>query len=127
MCDASHRTGQWFISNTVHHFHGLERTKRPLIQLLVLFNKHRGITSKSKYMVKYSDLPSTIRPVPHSQELPVAEPLEYLTFSDDSSDSDEDHRQQERGNVDCDLIFVASCSSSEPHLLYKEAGYETQV
>jgi hypothetical protein len=86
-------------------------------QLLVLINKHRGITFKSRYMVKYPDLPSTIRPVSHSQELPVAEPLEYQTFSDDNSDSDENHRQQEQGNVDCDLTFVPRCSSPEPHLL----------
>jgi hypothetical protein len=68
-------------------------------------------------MVKYRDLPSAIKPVPHRQELPVAEPLEYQTFSDDNSDSDENHIQQEQGNVDCDMIFVARCSSSEPHLL----------
>jgi len=75
------------------------------------------LTSKSKRTVKYPDLPFTIRPVLHHKELPVAEPLEYLTFSDDNSASDEDHRQQERGNADCDLISEASCSSSEPHLL----------
>jgi hypothetical protein len=72
-------------------------------------------TSKSKHTVKYTDLPSTIRSVLHSKELPVREPLEYLTFSDDNSASDEDHRQQEQGNADCDL--EASCSSTERHLL----------
>jgi len=40
-----------------------------------------------------------------------------MIFTNDNSDSGEDHRQQERGNADCDLIFEASCSSSEPHLL----------
>ena len=75
------------------------------------------LTSKSKHPVKYPDLPSTIRSVLHCKELPVAEPLEYPTFSDDNSSSDEDHKQQERGNADCDLVFEASCSSSEPHLL----------
>ena len=49
--------------------------------------------------------------------LPVSELLENLTFSDDNSDSDKDHRQQEGDNVDCNLTFEASCSSSEPHLL----------
>jgi len=44
-------------------------------------------------------------------------PLENLTFSSDSSDSDEDHRQQEGDTVDCYLTFEASCSSSGPHLL----------
>ena len=40
-----------------------------------------------------------------------------LTFSDDSSNSDEDHGQQEEDNVDCDPTFEARCSSSEHHLL----------
>jgi hypothetical protein len=40
-----------------------------------------------------------------------------LTFSDDNSNSDEDHGQQEGENVDCDPTFEASCSSSESHLL----------
>ena len=38
------------------------------------------------------------------------------SFSDDNSDSD-DHGQQEWDNVDCDLTFEASSSSSEPSLL----------
>jgi hypothetical protein len=76
-----------------------------------------GIASKSKHTVKYPDFPSAIRPVPHSEVLPVPKPPEKRTFSDDSSDSDEVHGQQEGDNVDCDLTFEASSSSSEPHLL----------
>jgi hypothetical protein len=67
--------------------------------------------------VKYPDFPSAIRPVPHSEELFVPKPPENLTFSDDSSDSNEVHGQQEGDNVDCDPTFEASCSSSESHLL----------
>jgi hypothetical protein len=40
-----------------------------------------------------------------------------LTFSDDSSNSDEDHGQQEEDNFDCDPTFEARCSSSEHQLL----------
>jgi hypothetical protein len=76
-----------------------------------------GITSKSKHTVNYPDLPSTMRPVPHSEELPVPKPLEILTFNDDNSDSDKDRRQQERDKTDCNLTFEASCSSSELHLI----------
>ena len=94
MCDASHRAGQWFTTNAVSHSSGIEGTKRPLIQLLLLFNKHNRDQFKSKHMVKYPHLPSAIRPVPHSKELPVVQPLGNLTFSDDNSDSDY-HRQQE--------------------------------
>jgi hypothetical protein len=77
----------------------------------------KEITSNSRLSVKYPDLPSAVRPVPHSEKLPLPNPLENLTFSDDNSDSDEDHRQQEGDNVDCYLTFEAVCSSSEPHLL----------
>jgi hypothetical protein len=58
-----------------------------------------------------------MRPVPHSKELPVTKPPENPTFSDDNSDSDEDHGQYKGDNVDCDPTFKASCSPSEPHLL----------
>jgi hypothetical protein len=66
--------------------------------------------------VKYPDLPSAMRPVQNSEELPVPK-TENLTFRDDNSDSGEDHGQQERVYVDCNPTFDASCSSSEPHLL----------
>jgi hypothetical protein len=39
-------------------------------------------------------------------------PLENLISTDDNSDFDKGHRQQEGDNVDCDLKFEASCSSS---------------
>ena len=79
--------------------------------------KITGIASKFKRTVKYQDLLSTIRSVPHSEEVPAPKPPENLTFSDVNSNSDEDHGEQERDNVGCDLTFEASCSSSEPHLL----------
>jgi hypothetical protein len=40
-----------------------------------------------------------------------------LTFSDDNSNSHEDHGQQEGDNVDCNPTFKASCFLSEPCLL----------
>ena len=55
-------------------------------------------------------------PVPHSVELPP-KPPENLTFSNDVSDYDDEHRQQEGKNVCCDPTFDASCFSPEPHLL----------
>jgi hypothetical protein len=67
--------------------------------------------------VKYPDFPFAMRPVPHSGEFPVLKPTENLTFSDNNSDSEKNHGQQEGENADCDPTFEASCSSSEPHLL----------
>ena len=67
--------------------------------------------------MKYPDLPSAVRPVPHKDELPVTEPPENLTFSDGNSDSVENLVEQEGDNVACDPTFEANCSSSEPHPL----------
>jgi len=52
-----------------------------------------GITSKFKQTMKYPDLPSAMRTVPHRTELLV--PKLPLIFSDDNSDSDENRDQQE--------------------------------
>jgi hypothetical protein len=60
--------------------------------------------------VKYPGFPSAVRLVPDSL-------WKNLTSGDDRSDSAEDHGQQEGDNVDCDLTFEASCSSSNPILL----------
>jgi hypothetical protein len=34
----------------------------------------RGITSKSKHIVKYPNVPSAMRPVPHNEVLPIPKP-----------------------------------------------------
>ena len=67
--------------------------------------------------MKYSYWSSAIRPVPQGEELPVPKPPENRTFSNDSSDSDEHHGQQEEENVNFFPTFEASCFSCEPHLL----------
>jgi hypothetical protein len=66
--------------------------------------------------VKYPDMPSAMRPVPHKEEFPVPEPPENLTFSDGNYDSD-DYGQQEGDNGACDPTFEATCSSFKTHLL----------
>jgi hypothetical protein len=49
----------------------------------------------------------------------LPKPLDNLTFSDDNSDSDKDHEQQEGDSVEYDPTFEASCSSSQLNLLTK--------
>jgi len=51
-----------------------------------------GVTAKSKHTVRYPSLPSTMRPVPHSAELPVPKPPTNMKLSYSGS-SDEDVRQ----------------------------------
>ena len=87
---------------------------KPLIRFL-LSTKITGIIHTVKYLL----LSSAIRPVPHIAVLPVPSPPD-MTFSDDNSDYDEGHGQQEGEYSDCDPLFGASCTLSEPHLLTKE-------
>jgi len=41
-----------------------------------------GVTAKSKHTAQYPNLPSAMRPVPHSTELPVPKPPTNTTLSD---------------------------------------------
>jgi len=47
-----------------------------------------GISSKSKYMVTYPNLPSSMRPVQHSDQLPVPKPPNNITMGKDNSDAE---------------------------------------
>ncbi|UYV66554.1 hypothetical protein LAZ67_4002056 [Cordylochernes scorpioides] len=67
-----------------------------------------GITSKSRHTVEYPDLPSAMKPVPHSDILPVPQPPENVIFSDD--DSDRREQQWDDTNFEAGAL-------SEPHLL----------
>ncbi|UYV77585.1 hypothetical protein LAZ67_15001631 [Cordylochernes scorpioides] len=70
--------------------------------------KTTGITSKSRHTVEYPDLPSAMRPVPHSDILPVPQPPENVIFSDDDSD----RREQQWDDTNFEVGAL-----SEPHLL----------
>jgi hypothetical protein len=71
--------------------------------------------------VKSQDRPSATKPFPHRYEFSVPNRPENPTFSDDNSDSGEDHGSK---NVDWDPTFEASFFSSEPHLLTQEDSSE---
>ncbi|UYV84430.1 hypothetical protein LAZ67_X002144 [Cordylochernes scorpioides] len=64
------------------------------------------ITSKSRHTVEYPDLPSAMRPVPHSDILPVPQPLENVIFSDD--DSDRQENQVDDTNFEADNLGSVS-------------------
>lgn len=49
------------------------------------------ISSKSKNMVIYQNLPPSVRLAPHSDKLPVSEPPNNVTIDEDNSDADEFH------------------------------------
>jgi len=75
-----------------------------------------GVTAKSKHAVQNPNLPSAMRPVPHSAELPVPKPPTNVTLSDSES-SDEDVGQANNNTDCCDPTFAGASSSNEPHLL----------
>jgi len=74
-----------------------------------------SVTAKSKHTVQYPNLPSAMRPVPHSAELPLPKPPTNMALSDSVS-SDEDVGQA-NNSMDCDPTFVGAISSNELHLL----------
>jgi len=70
---------------------------------------------KSIYTLQYTILPSAMRPIPQSAELPVPKPPTNMMLSEsESSDADVG---QDINNKDCDLTFGGGSSSNEPHLL----------
>jgi hypothetical protein len=90
------------------------KTTHPIV---MLFNKHNTYHFQILPHTEISKFPICIRPVPHSEDFVCAKLPGKSEFSDDNSNSDEDHGQQEGKNVDCDPTFEASFSSSESHLL----------
>jgi hypothetical protein len=63
-----------------------------------------AVTVKPKHTVQYLNLPSAMRPVPHSAWLSVAKPPTNMTLSDRES-SDEDVGQA-NNNMYCDPTFA---------------------
>ncbi|GFW82271.1 hypothetical protein TNCV_3817521 [Trichonephila clavipes] len=58
-----------------------------------------------------------MRPVPHSEELPIPKPSQHVTLDKDRSDSDKSKEEEE--TVCGYTTFEPSCSS-DPHLLTQE-------
>lgn len=79
--------------------------------------KTEGFSKKQRDKIQYPNLPSAIRPVPHSEELPV--PIAPLNLDNivlgDSSSSTESDLQLPKHTTD-DPTFLPS-TSSEPHLI----------
>jgi hypothetical protein len=68
--EVSHRMGKCFVPNALRRDLGSEGIKRPLIRLLFRLTNVTWSTSKYK-TVKYPDLPSAMRHLPHNEEFPV--------------------------------------------------------
>ena len=67
-----------------------------------------GFSGKNKHKIKYPDVPSAIRPVPHSDELPIPTPVAISSVQ--SSDDDVEDDKMCSSDDDC-----GNLSSNEPH------------
>ena len=71
----------------------------------------KGISSTSRHTVKYQNLPSAMRPVPHNEDLPIPHPPTHLTLEVESEHVATTNEEQD------DATSETSTSSCEPHLL----------
>ena len=108
---------KFFAPNAVRRSHGLEGTKRPIIRLLLLFNKHKIYHLQIQTHSEITRFAVCKENCTTQRRVACTKPPENLTFSDENSDSGENDGQYEGGNVDCDPTLEANCSSSETHLL----------
>lgn len=74
--------------------------------------KIAGITIKTKKTIKYPNLPSAIRPVPHSEELPIPAPPENVNLLSENSDEEDLQLRPENDDFE-DLDYDGM--STEPH------------
>ena len=80
--------------------------------------KISGITAKIRHTVKYPKMPSVIRPVAHSTELPIhTAPLSWSVDDDDDDDDYDDDEAEavaDSPNTKCDEDVEFPCLSSQP-------------
>jgi hypothetical protein len=77
--------------------------------------KISGISLKSKRSIQYPSLPSAIRPVIHSQDLPVPKPPEKWTIDDDNNDDEPVPMEQDSSDPNFQLS-----TPNEPHLISQD-------
>ena len=77
----------------------------------------KAMSRKKKWRVKYPNIPSALRPVPHGEELPIQRtPQSYTLDSDDDHDDDQDSADPEPSRSN-DSDFELQHCSSEPHFI----------
>ena len=73
----------------------------------------KGISSNSRHTVKYPNLPSAMRPVPHSEDLPIRHPTQLTVEDEPEYEAATEVPNEEQD----DATFETSTYSCEPHLL----------
>ena len=78
-----------------------------------------GITKRKKWTVTYPNILSTIRPVPHTEDLPVpVPPQQYILDSDDEPTKNREKTPQPSTSTDAD--FTADLQYNEFHQITQE-------
>ena len=89
----------------------MEGAKKPSQCLLFLYGNTKDLTKRNKSKIKYHNLKSAIRPVPHCHEIPVPNPSTELQSSLESKSeriaSDGEHYQKEINNDSSKLFLQA--------------------
>ena len=73
----------------------------------------KGFNRKKKSVIEYPNIPSAIRPVPHSDELPIAEPHSIDLLSSDDAESSKECSVSKP----CTSRNEEFGSTTEPHLI----------
>ena len=73
----------------------------------------KGFNRKKKSVIEYPNIPSAIRPVRHSDELPIPEPREIELLSSDDAESSEERSVSEP----CTSRNKEFSITTEPHLI----------
>lgn len=75
----------------------------------------QGINKKKRMVIEYPNLPSAIRPVPHSDELPIPNPPQEYTLDSDESPDDNVEDDLFQPSTSQDPDFSAEVPGGEPH------------
>jgi len=100
----------------------MEGTNRPFDRLLFLHSSAtstRNYKEKKKKTVNYPNISSSIRPVPHIEDLPVpVPPQQYILDSDDEPTENRERTPQPSTSTDAD--FAADLQFNEFHRITQE-------
>jgi len=96
--------------------YGMKGTNRPFDRLLFLYSWPTSAQNykEKKWTVNYPNISSAIRPVPHTEDLPVpVPPQQYILDSDDEPTENREKTPQPSTSTDAD--FTADFHFNDSH------------
>ena len=77
----------------------------------------KGMSRKKKCTVKYPNIPSAVRPVPHGKELPIPAPPDFYILDPYDDHNDDLDSASPEPSTSAHPEFELPHSSPEPHLI----------